>query len=198
MRLRGRTLTLLGTFVVASAIGLFAQFDWSLNRNDQKAQPAEIRELVGRYCRLDYEGARLNASDWPKLQDLVSWHTNPDYPLVNVISRYVLDPDPQIVKGKYVVTVHYYVMGQYTVGEGYAREAAGSIEDVNYTVGEVNGNWRIVDADPNYPHPSKAVTLKWLNDKLADAKDPATQAVYRNSIKALQGPIATAPAPAAQ
>ena len=32
-------------------------------RPQEDTQPAQIRELVSKYCRLDYDGARLNPAD---------------------------------------------------------------------------------------------------------------------------------------
>jgi hypothetical protein len=53
-------------------------------------------------------------------------------------------------------------------------------------VSEVNGDWRITEADPSYPHPSRAAALQWINKKLAEAQDPAAETIYQSAIKQLQ------------
>jgi hypothetical protein len=95
---------------------------------------------------------------------------------------------------KYSVVVHYRLLGKFDLSEGYSTESANHVEDVRYTVTEVNGNWRITDAEPGYPHPSSAATLQWLNGKLAAAKDEASQTIYQNAISRLQTSNASAPA----
>ena len=56
-----------------------------------------------------------------------------------------------------------------------------SLQDAQFVVSEVNGDWRITDVNPNYPHPSRAAVLQWLNKKLADAQDPATKLTYQHA-----------------
>jgi hypothetical protein len=164
-----------------------AQFGVPLDHTDAKLEPAKVRELVARYCRLDYAGARLNPADWPKLQPVVSSTSNPDYSLFMVTARFDLDTDAVPEHGnKYSVVVHYRLLGKFDLSEGYSVESANHVEDVRYTVAEVNGDWRVTDVEPGYPHPSKAATLQWLNGKLAAAKDEASKTIYQNALDRLQ------------
>ena len=101
-------------------------------------------------------------------------------------SRFDVDNEPVSEHGKYQVTVHYRLLGRYDLSEGYSHESANQIEDVRFTVSEVNGEWRISDADPGYPHPSQAAALQWMSKKLADAQDPATKMLYQRSVEQLQ------------
>jgi len=172
----------------------FAQFGVPLNRDDAHSQPARLRELVGQYCRLDYEGARLTPQSWPKLQPLVAWRNNPEFPIINVISRFTLDEQPVAEHSKYQITVHYRLIGRFTVGEGFSKETAGSVENVIVTVGQVNGDWRITDVEPNYPHPSRAAMLTWLSDNLAKTQDATAKTIYQHAISDLTAPVST-PAP---
>ena len=126
-----------------SVVGAEAQFGVPLNRTDPRLESVTARELVERYCRMDYAGARLNPSDWPKLQPLVSWRSNPDFPLMMVTSRFDVDTEPIQEHGKYLVTVHYRLLGKYDMAEGYSQESANTIQDVQFVVAEVNGDWRI-------------------------------------------------------
>jgi len=171
--------------VLSSAVAM-AQFGMPLNHSDPKLEPATVRELVARYCRLDYAGVRLNQADWPKLQPVVSWPSNPDYSLFMITSRFDVGTDDVPEHGKYVIVVHYRLLGKFDLSEGYSIDSANQVEDIRYTVAEVNGEWRITDAEPGYPHPSRAATLQWLNRKLAEAKDEASQTIYQNAITRLQ------------
>lgn len=168
-----------------------AQFGVPLNHSDPKLETVTIREVVARYCRLDYAGARLNSADWGKLQSLVAWQKNPDYSLFMVTSRFDVDADLSSDHSKYQVTVHYRLLGKYDISEGYSPESANQVEDVRYVVAEVNGDWRITEAEPNYPHPSRAAALQWINNKLAEAQDPVAKLTYQHAVEDLQSQKAT-------
>lgn len=179
----------LSFFVFLLSASSFAQFGIPVgNHDDARAQPARVRELVAQYCRLDYEGARLSSQDWPKLQPVVAWRSNPDFPIINVISRFTIDDQPVADHGKYLINVHYRLLGRFTLGEGFSKDAASSIENIAFTVGQVNGDWRITDVEPNYPHPSRAAMLKWLNDNLSQASDATAKTIYQHAFSDLQAP----------
>jgi hypothetical protein len=173
-------------FVAGTVSFVAAQFDMPLNHTQQDTKSADVRELVSKYCRLDYEGARLDAQSWPKLEPLVSWKTNPEYSQINVISRYTVDPEPASIHGKYTVIVHYRLLGTYDLAIGYEREAADSVQVVEYTVTGTNGEWRISGSDNNLPHPSRAVMLKWLNEKLNATQDEQTKTRFQEALRQLQ------------
>ena len=88
--------------------------------------------------------------------------------------------------GKYTVTVHYRLLGRFETGIGYSREPANSNEDVDYTATAVNDEWRIDDAAPNFPHPSRAAMLKWLNDQISTTPDAAAKNLYQEAVQKLQ------------
>ena len=180
-----RSLKLPCFFLLLSGIAV-AQFGVPLDHTDARLEPATVRELVARYCRLDYAGARLNPADWQKLQPVVSWTSNPDYSLFMITARFDVDTDAVPEHGKYVVVVHYRLLGKFDLAEGYSLDSANHVEDVRYTVAEVNGEWRITNVEPGYPHPSKAATLQWVNGKLAAAKDEASKMIYQNALDRLQ------------
>lgn len=168
------------------AVGCAAQ-DFPLplgHGEDTKAEQA--RALVSQYCRLDYAGARLDPQLWPKIQPVVWWKTNPDYTHIDVISHYTVENEPELANGKYTVTVHYQLLGRFEPGIGYLRAEARSNQDVDYTVTAVNDEWRIDDANPNFPHPSRAAMLKWLNDKISTAQDPSSKNLYQDALSKLQ------------
>ena len=179
------------SLMMLSAVAV-AQLGMPLGHTDPKLEPAMVRELVARYCRLDYAGARLNPADWPKLQPVVSWPSNPDYSLFMITARFDVGTDAVPEHGKYLVMVRYRLLGKFDLSEGYLVDTADHVEDVQYTVAEVNGEWRVTDVEPGYPHVSKAATLQWLNGKLANAQDEASKTIYQNALDRLQ-PEKTAP-----
>jgi hypothetical protein len=177
-------LSLVFLFAVGSTA--LAQFPVPMGRAEQDTKAEQIRELVSKYCRLDYEGARMGTQGWPKVQPLVWWKTNPDYSQMNVIARYTVETAPVLTRGKYTVTVHYRLLGRFENGIGYSPEPANSNEDVEYIVTAVNDEWRIDDAEPNFPHPSRAAMLKWLNDQISATQDPSAKNIYQTALQKLQ------------
>jgi hypothetical protein len=150
----------------------------------KQTNEAEIRNKVAQYCRLDYLGARIVDQDWQKLKPIVNWTSNPDYPLIDVVSRYDVDTSAIQKGGKWYITVTYHLLGRFNIGQGYSTEAAGSDKQADFTVQDVNGELKIVDMEPNYPHPSRATMLKWLEAKGAVA-DERTKVIYEQAIKDL-------------
>ena len=183
---KARTTGISCAFSLLMAATVWAQFGVPLNRSDQQLEPVKIRELVAQYCRMDYAGARLNSAEWPKIQPMVAWRTNPEFPLFMVTSRFDVNPEVDSDRGKYVVTVRYRLLGKFDLTEGYSQDASNRIESVRYAVSEVNGEWRITEADPSYPHPSKAVALKWINQKLSETADPVAKTIYSHALEVLQ------------
>ncbi len=172
--------------LLMTAIAAWAQFGVPLNHSDEKLEPAQIRELVAQYCRLDYAGARLNPAEWPKIQPTVAWKANPDFSLFMVTSRFDVSGQVDSVHGKYEIAVQYRVLGKYDLSEGYSQDSSNTIETVRFVISEVNGEWRITEAEPNYPHPSKAAALQWISQKQTQASDPVAQTIYKQALEKLQ------------
>ncbi len=170
-----------------------AQFGVPLDHTDPRLEPVTVRELVARYCRLDYAGARLNPSDWPKLQPTVAWPTNPDFSLFMVTSRFDVEAELTSEHGKYSVTVHYRSLGKFDLSEGYSEDAADLIQSVVFTISEVNGEWRITAVEPSYPHPSRAAALQWINQKLSQTQDPTAVSIYQHALQDLKAPKVSTP-----
>ena len=172
---------------------VLAQFPMPTQRTLEDTEPAQIHELVSKYCRLDYEGARLDPKAWPKIEPLVWWKSSPDYKKINVVARYAVDmPVASSNHSKYTVTVHYRLLGTYDLTTGYVTEPPGSNQDVDFLVNEDNtGSTRIADAENTLPHPSRATMLKWLNEQLSTAQDDATKRRYRDAMTQLQAQSAS-------
>jgi hypothetical protein len=172
---------LFGIFISASAS---AQFGLP-TQLPKTTQAADIRNKVAQYCRLDYLGARINDQDWPKLKPVVTWNANQEFPLIDVVSRYEVDSSATNERGKWFVTVRYRVLGRFTMGQGYSTEIAGNTKEAQFEVAEANGELKVLDLEPNYPHPSRDSMLKWLQAKQAATDDPGMKVIYDHAIKEL-------------
>ncbi len=179
------------SLLVVSATTLLAQFPIPTNRIEEDTRPVQARELVSKYCRLDYEGGRLDPLLWPKFQPLVWWKSPPGYSQINVIARYSVDSEPTSSHGKYTVTVHYHLLGVYNLASGYIPEPPGPTQDVAFTVTSENTQSRIADAENTFPHPSRAAMLKWLNAKISTTQDEGTKALLQSALKQLQAQSAS-------
>jgi hypothetical protein len=173
-------------FVLGSVSFLAAQYPMPLPHGEQDTKGADIRELVSKYCRLDYEGARLDGQGWAKIEPLVSWKSNPEYAEINIISRYTVDPEFTESHGKYTVTVRYRLLGSYNLVTGYVPEPPNTQQNVQYTVTDTKGDLRISDSENSLPHPSRAAMLKWLNEKLNAAQDDVAKRRYQDALRQLQ------------
>jgi len=178
-------------FVIVASQSLFAQFPLPTQRQLEDTTPAQVRELVSKYCRLDYEGERLDPQAWAKFQPLVWWTRAPQYSQIDVVARYVVDSEPVSEKGKYTVTVHYRLLGTYDLANGYAPEPQGAMQNVDFTVSVENSEWRIADAENTFPHPSRAAMLKWLGQQMAAAQDASAKERYQRAMTLLQAQSAS-------
>ena len=168
-----------------------AQFPIPTGRDEELARPAQIRELVSKFCRLEYEGARLDPQGWSRFEPVVWWKTNPEYAQMDVVSRFTVD-EPTEDHGKYEVMVHYRLIGGYDLNAGYAPEP-GAVQNVEYTVTYENAAWKIASAENTSPHVSKAAMLKWLNSKLASSEDANAKVLFQAAVQKLQAPATAAP-----
>jgi len=178
-------------FVFAAGALLLAQFGVPAVHEPEDTTAPQVRELVSKYCRLQYEGLGLDPQAWPKLQPIVWWTSPQKYTQIDVIARYSVDPEPVAHDNKYTVSVHYRLLGTYDLVNGYVPEPEGSMQNVDFLVSSENTEWRIADAENTYPHPSRAAMLKWLNDQLATAKDPAAKERYQRALTQLQAQSAS-------
>jgi len=180
-----RRIALSLVFLLATVSASQAQFPPVNLSHTEDTTPQQIRELVSKYCRLDYDGARLDPPAWSKLEPLVWWKSNPDVTQIDVISRYTVETTPALSHGKYTVKVTYRALGRFETGIGYSN-ALTSTKEAEFTVTAVNGEWRISDVEPGFPHPSRAAMLKWLNEKVSATQEPAAKNLYQEALRQLQ------------
>jgi hypothetical protein len=178
--------------VFAGAPGcLLAQFPMPTARSLQDAEPAQVHEIVSNFCRLDYEGVRLDPQLWSKYQPLVWWKTAPGYSQIDVVARYTVDTPPDASHGRYDVTVHYRLLGTYDLATGYVAEPEVTNQDFDFDVTSENSEWRIADAENTFPHLSRAAMLKWLNTQLSTTQDVAAKTRYQNALKQIEAQSAS-------
>lgn len=181
-----RRVLVVASFLIGTSGLLFAQFPVPTQRPQEDTTAAQMRELVSRYCRLDYEGGRLDPSAWPKFQPLVWWRALPESSKINVVARYTVDSEPIEDHGKYSVMVHYRLLGTFDPALGYVGEVEGTIQDVYFSVTSQNTEWRISDSDNPLPHPSRAAMIKWLTAQIALMTDETLKARYQNALQHIQ------------
>jgi len=179
-------------FLIVASELLLAQFPMPANKPQEDTQPAQIRELVSKYCRLDYEGLRLEpGQSWTKFQPLVLWTAAPEYSRVDVVARYAVEPGSGPEHNKSSVTVHYRLLGTFDPSFGYVREPEGTNQDVFFSLSSQNGDWRIADADNTLPHPSRGAMLKWLAQQIATIQDAGIKTRYQIALETLQAQSAS-------
>ena len=181
-----RRALVVASFLVSTSGFLFAQFPVPTQRPQEDTSGAQMRELVSRYCRLDYEGGRLDPTAWLKFQPLVWWTSAQEYSKINVVARYSVDPEPVEDHGKFSVTVHYRLLGTFDPALGYVREPEGTTQDTYFRVTSQNTQWRIADMDNLLPHPSRAAMIKWLTAQIATLQDETLKARYQNALEHIQ------------
>ena len=130
-------------FLFSACTLLLAQFPVQTQHPPEDTTPSDVRALVSQYCRLNYEGVGLDPKAWPKFQPLVWWTAPPKYSQIDVVARYVVNPDPVSRNNKYIVSVHYRLLGTYDLINGYVPEPEGSMQNVDFLVSAENTEWRI-------------------------------------------------------
>jgi hypothetical protein len=152
------------------------------------------RQLVGSYCRLDFEGSRLSDDTWTKIKPLVRFKQNADFNVVEIVSRYQIAP-PEGQTSNFV-TVNYIVLGRYEIGFGYT--AAPTNYDATFRVQEKDDQLEITSVDPNTPRVSKPAAIQWLKSQLAKSTNSIEKSQIEKSLALLDPPPAAATTPTAK
>jgi hypothetical protein len=126
---------------------------------------AAQKTLLSNYCRLDFEGARLQAAGWNRFKAYTSMRTNPEFSRVVVVTRFDIETPEQPTETLYA---SYKVVGFYDENDGYS--AASANERVTFKVQEQKGALLVTEVAPGTPHVSPRGALAWMNLRLADPK----------------------------
>ncbi len=161
--------------------------------------PADVaaaqKSLLASYCRLDFEGARLDPEGWARIKPYTSLRTNPDYQQVLIVSRYDVVPHPDQPS---TVTVNYRVLAIFDLNEGYSTLNMNSAAE--FRTQEQNDELLIVGMSSPLPRVSPQAAVNWMKARLADSQLPDSERIYmENALKQLgrlvpQARPATAPA----
>ena len=134
---------------------------------------AAQRILLSNFCRLDYEGARLQAAGWNRFKPFTALKKNPEFERVVVVQRFDIDSPEQPTE---TVHVNYKAVGYYDFHEGYA--AASASERVGFRVQEQNDTLLVTEIVPSSPHVSPRAALEWLNARLNDTNTSELERTY--------------------
>ena len=119
--------------------------------------------LLSNYCRLDFEGARLQTNGWNRFKPFTSLRENPEFTSVIVVTRFDIDTPETPTETLYA---SYQAVGFYQENEGYT--SASRNDRVKFRVQEQNGNLLLTEITPETPHVSPRAAIAWMNTRLAD------------------------------
>ena len=128
---------------------------------------SEQKTLLSNYCRLDFEGARLDPSAWNRLKPYTSLRANPEFTRIVVVTRFNIEIPQQPGED---LTASYRTIGFYQWGEGYRDAVQG--DRVQFRVQEQNGTLLVTGFTPDEPHVSPHAAVTWMNLLLGDPKTP--------------------------
>jgi hypothetical protein len=126
---------------------------------------AAQKVLLSNYCRLDFEGARLQAAGWNRFKPFTSQHVNPEFTRVIVVTRFDIETPEQPDE---LLSTNYQMVGFYQEGEGYT--ASSSKDRVTFRVQEQNGDLLVTEVSPPMPHVSPRAAVAWMKLRLTDSK----------------------------
>lgn len=126
---------------------------------------AAQKTLLSSYCRLDFEGARLEAEGWTRFKSYTSLRANPDFNRIVIVTRFNIETPEQPVEE---LNASYQTIGYYQEGEGFT--AVATSDQVTYRVQEQNGDLLVTAVRPESPHVSARAAVAWMNMRLADPK----------------------------
>jgi hypothetical protein len=142
---------------------------------------ATQKALLSAYCRLDFEGVRLQADGWSRFKPHTSLRANPEFSRFVVVSRYDVEvTEPPTSR----VVVKYLAVGIYDLAEGYTPAPSPAL--ASFRVQEQSEALVITEFVPAEPHVSIRAALAWMNARLNDPKTAVwEQAHLRQAIAEL-------------
>lgn len=119
--------------------------------------------LLSNYCRLEFEGARLQPSGWNRMKPFTSVRANPEFSRVMIVTRFDIEAPEQPTEQLHA---NYHVVGIYDENEGYTNRSTN--ERVEFRVQVQNGDLLVTEVSPGTPHVSPRAAVAWMNLRLAD------------------------------
>ncbi len=121
--------------------------------------------LLSNYCRLDFEGARLQAAGWNRFKPYTSLRANPEFNRIVIVTRFNIETPEQPVEE---LSASYQTAGSYQEDEGYTAQPGS--DQVTFRVQEQNGDLLVTQIRPESPHVSPRAAIAWITLRLADRK----------------------------
>ncbi len=138
---------------------------------------AAQKVILSSYCRLDFEGARLQPGGWERFKPYTSLRANPDFTRVVIVTRFDIETPERPSEE---LNVNYPTVGYYQVGAGYTAASSASTVQAVFRVQEQSGVLLVSGVTPTAPHVSPRAALAWMN-RLLD--DPKTTDLERTLLK---------------
>jgi hypothetical protein len=146
---------------------------------------AAQKVLLSNYCRLDFEGARLESAGWNRFKPYTSLRNNPEFTRVIVVTRFNIENPEQPSEE---LSASYQAVGYYQEGEGYMPVS--STDQVTFRVQEQNDTLLVTEVHPETPHVSARAALAWMTLRLADPKTSELERTLLNdAIRQLNKPL---------
>ncbi len=133
----------------------------------------EQKSLLSSYCRLDFEGARLQPAGWSRFRPYTSLRANPEFSRIVIVTRFDIETPEQPSDE---LMASYQTVGFYQQGEGYT--AVAQTDRVQFQVQEQNGNLLVTAISPDVPHVSPRAAIAWMNLLLNDPKTSDPERVH--------------------
>lgn len=150
---------------------------------------AQQRLTVINYCRMDFDGARLNSQTFERMRPLLMQAENPKFDSFEVVARYSV-PTPPDPSGPVVAT--YRLVGRWDNRAGWKE--ANFIEDVRFDVVQREGAALIANIEPGHPHVSTRAALTYLRQRLGSAQTDSERTMLQKGIDAITAVANPAPA----
>ena len=156
------------------------------------AQTSTPQDVLNKFLKLDFDGARLDSDGFKKVFPLTDWPDAPGYDSSFIVKSYKLG-ESSIKGGQATIVVTYDVVGFIggnTMWEAYAdNPSSETFKDqvrISYELLLKNGKWKV--HGPNEaPHISIDVALKNEEELLADkSRDAEEHKAYQKIVDALR------------
>ena len=125
---------------------------------------AAQRTLLSNFCRLDFEGARLQPAGWNRFKPFTSLRMNPEFEHVVIVVRFDIESTEQPSE---TVRVNYKTVGYYDSNDGYT--AISGNDKVVFRIQEQNRSLMVTEIAPTAPHVSPRAALDWMNKRMSDS-----------------------------
>ncbi len=136
---------------------------------------ASQKVLLSNFCRLDFEGARLQAAGWNRMKPFTSLRSNPEFERIVVVLRYDVET---VERPTETVRVIYKAVGSYSETEGYTAFSAN--DHVVFRTQEERGDLMVTEIAPAAPHVSPKAAIDWMNLRI---RDSSTSEIERAHLK---------------